>query len=85
MASRKRNTKLTAETRSTATATILRVANERATNNIGPIIAELRAGGATSLQDIAADLNKRRITTARGGTWSAKQVARVLARRTATK
>jgi hypothetical protein len=85
MASRKVNAKLTAKTRSTATATILRVANERATSNIAPIIAELRAGGAASLQDIAAELNKRGIATARGGTWSAKQVARVLARRTATK
>ena len=71
--------------RSAATAAILRVANERAANNIAPIIAELQAGGATSLQDIAARLNQRGITTARGGTWSAKQVARVLARRTATK
>ena len=59
--------------------------NGRAANNIAPIIAELQAGGATSLQDIAARLNQRGITTARGGTWSAKQVARVFARRTATK
>ena len=85
MTGRKKSVKLTAETRSTATATILRVANERATNNITPIIAELQARGAASLQDIAAGLNQRGITTARGETWSAKQVARVLARRTATK
>ena len=56
-----------------ATAAILRVANERAANNIAPIIAKLQAGGTTSLQDIAAGLNQRGITTARGGTWSAKQ------------
>jgi hypothetical protein len=68
------------EPRAAAAAAILRVANEGAASNIAPIIAELRAGGATSLQDIAVGLNQRGITTARGGTWSAKQVARVLAR-----
>jgi hypothetical protein len=85
MASRGKNAKLTVKTHSAATATILRVANERATNSIAPIIAELQAGGAISLQDIAAGLNQRGITTARGGTWSEKQVARVLTRRRGTK
>ena len=85
MGGSRKNVKPTGEPRAAATAAILRVANERAANNITPIIAELRAGGATSLQDIAAGLNRRGITTARGGSWSAKQVARVLARRTATK
>jgi hypothetical protein len=80
-----KSAKLTAKTHSAATATIHRVANERATNSIAPIIAELQAGGAISLQDIAAGLNQRGITTARGGTWSEKQVARILARRRGTK
>ena len=80
MGSSRKDVKLTGKPRAAATAAILRVANERAANNIAPIIAELRAGGATSLQDIAAGLNQRGITTARGGTWSARQVARVLAR-----
>jgi len=75
-----KNVKLTDKSRIAAAASILRVANERVANNIAPIIAEIRAGGATSLQDIAAGLNQRGITTARGGTWSARQVARVLAR-----
>ncbi|MBN4098618.1 recombinase family protein [Methylobacterium sp. OT2] len=45
-----------------------------------PVIAEIQAGGATSLRAIAAELNARRIETARGGEWSAVQVKRVLDR-----
>ncbi len=47
---------------------------------LAPIINELRAGGATSLRAIAAGLNDRGITTARGDQWTAMQVARVLGR-----
>ncbi|TXN76689.1 recombinase family protein [Methylobacterium sp. WL8] len=47
--------------------------------DIAPVIAEIRAGGAVSLREIAAGLNERRIPTARGGTWSATQVQRVAA------
>jgi hypothetical protein len=43
-------------------------------------IEELWASGPTSLRAIAAGLNARGIETARGGTWSAVQVARVLDR-----
>jgi hypothetical protein len=43
-----------------------------------PVIAELQAAGATSLRAIAAGLNERNIPTARGGEWSATQVARLL-------
>ena len=39
---------------------------------------ELRAGGATSLRAIAAGLEERGIPAARGGKWSAVQVARLL-------
>jgi hypothetical protein len=39
---------------------------------------ELQAGGATSLRAIAAGLEERGIPAARGGKWSAVQVARVL-------
>jgi hypothetical protein len=85
MGSARKQVKVTGKSRVTAAEAILRVANERSANNIAPIIAELQAGGATSLQDIAAGLNQRGITTARGGTWSARQVARVLGRRIATK
>jgi hypothetical protein len=49
--------------------------------DLAPIIAELRAAGATTLQAIAAELNRRGIPTATGrGDWSGKQVARVLER-----
>jgi DNA invertase Pin-like site-specific DNA recombinase len=43
-----------------------------------PIIAELRAAGVVSLQQIAAELNARRIRAARGGAWSREPVRRVL-------
>lgn len=43
-------------------------------------IAELRAEGATSLRDLAAGLDRRGITTARGATWTATAVRRVLER-----
>ena len=38
---------------------------------LAPVIAELRAAGATSLRAIAAGLNERGIATARGGAWNA--------------
>jgi len=43
-----------------------------------PIIAELRAAGVVSLQQIAAELNARGIRAARGGAWSREPVRRVL-------
>jgi DNA invertase Pin-like site-specific DNA recombinase len=43
-------------------------------------IAEIRTSGASSLREIAAGLNARGVPTARGGTWSAVQVKRVLER-----
>jgi DNA invertase Pin-like site-specific DNA recombinase len=55
------------------------IAGERAAD-LRPIIADLRAGGASSLRQIAAGLNRRSIPTARGGAWSAVQVKRVLER-----
>lgn len=49
----------------------------RATD-LAPIIGELKASGATSLQQIATGLNAKGIRTARGGEWSAVQVRRLL-------
>lgn len=46
--------------------------------DVQPIIEAIRAEGTTSLRQIAAALNERGITTARGGEWSAVQVSRVL-------
>ena len=47
-------------------------------SDIIPVIAEIRANGATSLRQIAAALNAQGLTTPRGGEWSAVQVSRVL-------
>jgi hypothetical protein len=48
--------------------------------NLEPVIRVIRADGKVLLREIAAELNKRRIAAARGGKWSAAQVARVLSR-----
>jgi Recombinase len=45
-----------------------------------PVISEVQSAGATTLQAIANALNARGVPTARGGSWSAAQVSRVLAR-----
>jgi len=47
---------------------------------VRPLIASIRAGGATSLRSIAEELNARRVQTARGGLWCAMQVKRVMNR-----
>ena len=65
--------------RTAATNARIARANGRAAD-IYPVIAELRAAGATSLRAIAAELNRRGIPAARGGEWQASQVRRVLAR-----
>jgi DNA invertase Pin-like site-specific DNA recombinase len=51
---------------------------QRRAADLAPIIAELKASGAVSLQRIAAELNARGIRAARGGAWSREQVRRVL-------
>jgi hypothetical protein len=52
--------------------------------DIAPIIAELKAADATSLEAMAAALSEKRIPTSRGNrTWSATQVKRLLNRLTA--
>lgn len=48
--------------------------------DLEPVIRVIRAEGKVLLREIAVELNKRRIPTARGGKWSAVQVARVLSR-----
>ncbi len=55
------------------------IASTRAAD-LQPIIADIRASGARSLREIAAGLNQRSIPTARGRSWSAVQVKRVLQR-----
>jgi DNA invertase Pin-like site-specific DNA recombinase len=44
-----------------------------------PTIERIRAGGAVTLRQIAAELNAQNIPTPRGGEWSAVQVSRALA------
>jgi hypothetical protein len=53
----------------------------RTAAELAPVIAELRAGGITSLNGIAAAFNERRVPTPAGnGHWHPAQVARVLKR-----
>lgn len=52
-------------------------AQDRA-QDLAPVIAAIRAGGATSLGQMAAALNERGIPAARGGAWSPVQVRRLL-------
>jgi hypothetical protein len=49
-------------------------------NNLLPVIRAAQTNGASSLRQVADVLNERGIKTARGGEWSAVQVARVLKR-----
>lgn len=59
------------------------VRQERAARHaadLAPTVAELRASGLESLRGLAAGLNARGIPTARGGQWTAMQVARILER-----
>ena len=55
--------------------------SSKRTKDLMPVIDAIRAEGATSLRQIAAALNGKKIPTARGGEWSAVQVQRLLARR----
>jgi DNA invertase Pin-like site-specific DNA recombinase len=48
--------------------------------DLWPIIADLRASGASTLSAIAGGLNARGIPTPRSGRWTATQVKRVMER-----
>jgi DNA invertase Pin-like site-specific DNA recombinase len=67
------------EARKAAVASIKTLADRHAAKVL-PIIREMQRTGATSLHQIAAALNARGISTARGGQWYAKSVSNVLAR-----
>ena len=47
---------------------------------LAPIIAEIWAAGITTPWHITAELNRRRIRTARGNRWGDNQVRRLLVR-----
>ena len=53
---------------------------ERYAANILPIIREVQAGGHMSCNAIAAQLNARKVSTARGGRWTHVQVGQILKR-----
>jgi DNA invertase Pin-like site-specific DNA recombinase len=73
-----RGRKPTAKMRKQSAAARQQAAAKRAAD-LALTIAELRAGGATSLRAIAAKLNEIGIPTARGdGEWSPTQVMRVI-------
>lgn len=71
----------TAEAQAKGGAAVKTKAMERAADLL-PVIAEIRAAGATSLRQVANALNARSIPTARGGSWSPSQVLRVERRAT---
>ncbi|KQP69959.1 resolvase [Methylobacterium sp. Leaf111] len=48
--------------------------------NVLPVVSSIQASGTISHRRIAAELNARRVPTARGGDWSAVQVGRLLSR-----
>jgi len=49
-----------------------------------PIIEDIRAGGVTSLNGVAEELNRRGVGTPRGGRWAAMTVRRVVERGSGT-
>ncbi len=48
--------------------------------DLAPVVEEIMAGGASSLRDMARELNRRGVPTPRGGEWSASQVRNVVQR-----
>lgn len=65
--------------RATSAAVRAAKATERA-SDLAPMVADLRAAGASSLRAIAAGLNGRGVSAPRGGEWSAAQVRTLLAK-----
>lgn len=51
--------------------------------NLGPMLSQIRAGGATTVRAIADALNERGVPTRRGGAWGPSQVQRLLERQAA--
>ena len=57
------------------------VANaDRHARDLAPVVADIRAGGATSLRAIAGELNARGMLTRRGGRWHVSTVMNLLDR-----
>jgi hypothetical protein len=56
-----------------------RKAARQLAQDVAPIVAQLRAEGATNLRQVADGLNARGVPAPRGGRWSALQVIRAQA------
>lgn len=63
-----------------ASAAVRSEAAAKRNEDLMPVIEDIRASGSNSPQKIADALNARGITAARGGSWSAVQVRRILER-----
>lgn len=74
-----RGATLSTEAKAKGVAALQARADGRAAD-LAPIVAELRASGATSLRSLAAGLNRAGIAPPRGATWSPMAVSRTLAR-----
>jgi DNA invertase Pin-like site-specific DNA recombinase len=61
-----------------ASATVRQESAAKRNADLMPVIADLKAKGATSSREIAKGLNTAGLTTARGGQWSGTQVLRVM-------
>jgi hypothetical protein len=48
--------------------------------DLAPVIEDIRAGGATTLRAMAAELNLRGMLTRRGGSWHVSTVTNLLER-----
>jgi DNA invertase Pin-like site-specific DNA recombinase len=55
---------------------------DQAAADVAPTIREIQAAGATSLRQVAAELDKRGIPTSRGSKWTAAAVRRAIERAT---
>ncbi len=53
---------------------------DRHARDLAPVVDDIRAGGATSLRAIAAEMNARGMLTRRGGRWHVSTVLNLLDR-----
>ena len=60
-------------------AAVVRNADTHA-RDLAPVIADIRAAGATTLRAIAAELNPRAMQTRRGGRWHVSNAGNLLRR-----
>jgi hypothetical protein len=61
-----------------ASVLVRRATAEKRASDLLPVIKQIRKDGATSLRQIATELNELNIPAVRDGEWSAVQVRRIL-------